>query len=51
MLHQKNIIHLDIKPANILYGYDKKWKYGNNMKERDLGVKIAYPTLIFILIK
>ncbi|EAR87328.2 Serine/Threonine kinase domain protein (macronuclear) [Tetrahymena thermophila SB210] len=31
-LHQKNIIHLDIKPANILLGLDLKWKYA------DLGV-------------
>ncbi|KAL4463044.1 hypothetical protein ABPG72_002927 [Tetrahymena utriculariae] len=31
-IHQKNIIHLDIKPANILLGLDLKWKYA------DLGV-------------
>ncbi|EWS76505.1 Serine/Threonine kinase domain protein (macronuclear) [Tetrahymena thermophila SB210] len=31
-LHQKNIIHLDIKPANLLLGLDLKWKYA------DLGI-------------
>ncbi|EAR87332.2 Serine/Threonine kinase domain protein (macronuclear) [Tetrahymena thermophila SB210] len=31
-IHNKNVLHLDIKPANLLLGLDLKWKY------TDLGV-------------
>ncbi|KAL4494023.1 hypothetical protein ABPG72_015979 [Tetrahymena utriculariae] len=29
VFYQNNIIHLDIKPGNILYGYDQSWKYAD----------------------
>lgn len=37
-LHSQNIAHLDIKPENIIYGFDQRWKLA------DFGLSLNYTT-------